>query len=261
MALPVANLGYMPNMSTPSGGGHYVKPDPWKDLALAALSSVVQSGIKNEFSPDYTEQAQAEGLAVDPEAKKAGFIQKFLQGPTTSESQLGQLRGQSSQQQLEGTRQYGESSRQRSGQKFTGGENEKNRGQQEKLQGRELSSAEARTQAEIASRREGQTASDTAAMDRLNLEIAARERELGRKLTADEKNTVTRAFIDNVGNIVTKGNNPMAPMINETLTSKGMAPLPTTDQQIQQLADQLKKLGFSVVPTQSQVPPIPMIQQ
>ena len=250
----------MPNLATPSGGGHYVKPNPWQDLAIAALSSVVQNGVKNELSPDYTEQAQNEGLAVDPEAKKAGFIQKFLQGPTTDQSQLSQLRGQRAQMGLEGARQQGETKRQQSSQDFTSGENTKSRGQQELLQGRQLSSEEARTKAELAARSSEGSARDTAAMERAQAEITAQEQMLGRKLSAEERNTVLRAAIDNVGNMVTK-QNPMAPMINQTLQAKGMAPLPTTDQQIQMFFDALQKRGFNITPPASAIPPVPLIQQ
>lgn len=260
MALPIANLGYMPNISTPSGGGHYVKPNPWLDLVTAALGQVVQSGVKNEFSTDYTDQAQKEGLAVDPEAKKAGFIQKFLGGPTTSEAQLGQLRSQQSSQQLEGTRQVGETARTKATLGTTKEEGKATRETQQVLQNRQLSSQEAQGGAQRANEQLINANTEAGAMQRLQAEISSQERQLGRKLTAEEQQTVTRGFLDNVGQIVSK-QNPMAPMINESMKSKGLPSLPTTDEQVSAYADALKKLGFNVIPPQSSIPPVPMIRQ
>lgn len=270
MSLPIANLGYMPNMSTPSGGGHYVKPNPWQDLALSVLSSVAQQGVKNELSPDYTEQAQREGLQVDPNAAKATFIQRFLQGPTTSQDQLGQLRQQSNQQQLEGTRQVGETKRSKDTQAFTAGENtknrattvsegDKNRAHATLMQGTELNAANTRQGAGFLHDEGMANINNASAFERLNAEITAQERQLGRKLTAEEQNVVTRGFIDNVGNIVTK-QNPMAPLLNDTLHKQGLPSMPTTDEQINAYAAALKKMGFNIIPPQSTVPPIPMIQ-
>lgn len=98
MPLQVASLpGFAPNFN-PGGGPTTVKgPNPFEQVAIQALSTIIAQGIGNTFQQDYTKQAQAEGLAVDPEAKQAGFIRKFLGGATTDKTQLGELRGQKRQ--------------------------------------------------------------------------------------------------------------------------------------------------------------------
>jgi len=93
MALPVANLGYMPNLSTPSSPGVHMKgPNAWEQLAQAVAQGLLTQGVQNLTSRDYTTQAQAERLAVDPAAKQASFLDRLLQGPTTSKDQISELR-------------------------------------------------------------------------------------------------------------------------------------------------------------------------
>lgn len=112
MALPVANLGYMPNMNAPSGGGtRTVGPNAWEQLAMQVAAGMLTKGVDNAMSKDYTKQAQQEGLAVDPKAEQASFLKKILQGPTTDQKQLGQLRGEKSAADAVKTREAGDDRR------------------------------------------------------------------------------------------------------------------------------------------------------
>lgn len=112
MALPIANLGYMPNMNAPSGGGtRVVGPSAWEQLAMQVAAGVLTQGVGNAMSKDYTQQAQAEGLAVDPKAEQATFLKKLLQGPTTDQKQLSQLRGEKATADQVKIRETGDDSR------------------------------------------------------------------------------------------------------------------------------------------------------
>lgn len=144
MALPIAQLGYMPNLSTPSGGGNYQKRNAWQDLAMTILAGVAENGLKNTFAGDNTTTAQTEGLLQDPKAKDAGFLEKFLKGPTTSDAQLAQLRQQKTQSDIYNAGQTGENVRQTAQLTSNEAVAKAVRDLQEVMQHRQLTSEEAR---------------------------------------------------------------------------------------------------------------------
>lgn len=111
MALPVAQLGYMPNLGSPGRGPTTVVEDPWSQLAMQVLGAVVQKGIGNAFEQDYTSQAQREGLPVDPAAKDNPWYKRILTGARTDEGQLNQLRGEFEQGKRAKTAEKGQTIR------------------------------------------------------------------------------------------------------------------------------------------------------
>lgn len=255
MALPVANLGYMPNLGAPGRGPTTVIEDPWTQLAQQVLTAAVQQGISNSFEKDYTKQAQNEGLAVDPAAKAAKWYQKPFTGATTDKSQLKELRSEQGQLTRSAMAEQGatgraamsekgQEKRQVSGQQFQGGENQQSRNLQEVLQNRELGFRSAEGGADRTARSADAAMQNTAAMERLDKEIAAQEAQLGRRLSSDEKQVVMREFIDQMGKITMNATSPASAIMANQL---GM-PAPDASKQIDALAAELAKLGYSVAP-------------
>lgn len=199
MALPIAQLGYMPNLSTPSGGGNYQKRNAWQDLAMTILAGVAENGLKNTFAGDNTTTAQTEGLLQDPKAKDAGFLEKFLKGPTTSDAQLAQLRQQRSTGDIAAGAQYGETSRTKKQIASTDANSQALRNLQEVMQSRQLTSEEARTLAgntNAASIAAGRNFTDLSGIDK---QVAgALERE---KLGNATSTTNTRIMADSPYNL------------------------------------------------------------
>jgi hypothetical protein len=72
---------------------------------------MLAKGVDNATSKDYTGQAQNEGLAVDPKAQQATFLKKLLEGTTTDQKQLGQLRNEKSSMEQVKTREAGDDTR------------------------------------------------------------------------------------------------------------------------------------------------------
>lgn len=116
MALPIAQLGYIPSMGAPSHGTSVIPKEqsPWKKLAESALASIVGSvasnGVANAMSRDYATQNSVDsgtgsgGVSVGPITnsdsgesyggektydnsvtpvgpQNASFLSKVLQGP------------------------------------------------------------------------------------------------------------------------------------------------------------------------------------
>jgi hypothetical protein len=92
MALPVAQLGYMPNMNAPSRGGKTIVEDPWAKIGQMVLADVAKSMVGNVMTKDYSDQAQTEGIV--PNGGEAGdtpdnapWYKKMITGPTMNERQ------------------------------------------------------------------------------------------------------------------------------------------------------------------------------
>lgn len=259
MALPVAQLGYMPNINTPSGGGHYTKPNPWRDLAIQAIADAASSGVKNEMSPDYTQQAQAEGLPVDPNAQKASFIQQFLHGPTTSQAQLEQLRGNASTQQVASMQEAAALNRQKNAQGFTADQNSRDRTSRENLQTSaqsanwQLQKDQQDAAAQLAA---GGWANQNQIVDKT---IASEEARQGRALNQQEKDTITRGILDNVGQITQRApeNNPMYGMLKATMPPG--TTMPTSADQVQRYMSLLQSLGIKTPAATSAFPGVPLV--
>lgn len=268
MALPVAQLGSMPSLNTPSGGGHYEVRNPWEDLAMQVLAGAVTQGVGNLMSRDYTQQAQQEGLPIDATAEAAPWWKKALMGPTTDSKQFGQLRGEQAQTQraalsessadkrsaaqLAATREEGEATRRNqrelqgaahvaeAARQFAGFGHERG------LQNERLNFGTASQQAGFAHDLAMQEARNTAAMQELDKRIAAEEAQLGRRLTANEKEAVMQAVIGQVGRITTSANPAGDQMMNQMFQEQGLPPVPTTDMKIDTLMEQLRRLGYPV---------------
>lgn len=127
MALPVAQLGYLPNMNTPTARNDYLVEDPWQKLAMQALGAVVTSGVGNVLEKDFTQIAQNEGLPIDAGAEAAPWYKKIFTGATTDQEQLGQLRQQQGTMNVAAMTQNREDARAKEGRTFTAGENERDR--------------------------------------------------------------------------------------------------------------------------------------
>ena len=265
MALPVANLGYMPNMGSPGRGPTTVINDPWQELAAQALASVVQQGINNSFQKDHTVTAQNEGLAIDPEAKAAAWYKKPFTGATTDKSQLQQLRGEKQQSKRallaenSASQRHYESmanSKELSAAQIaaTKEEGAAGRTHQRDIQGLSQLFQSTENEAGRTAARAESEAGRTAAMERLDKEIVAQEASIGRKLSAEERMTVTRAFLDNVGRMSIQdksGANMRVNLLNEANAKTGgpQLPAPTTNSQdIDAYAKELERLGFRVLP-------------
>lgn len=121
MALPIAQLGYMPNINAPSHVPTYQVKNPWEELAMQVLGQVVGNAAGNLMSRDYATQATAEnpeqisaGPFMSPEtgevvgstastplgSQNAGFISKMFQGPQMNAQQYGQV--QANREQVAG---------------------------------------------------------------------------------------------------------------------------------------------------------------
>lgn len=137
MALPIAQLGYMPNVSAPSARPRYEVRNPWEDLAMGILTNVASGAIGNLMQRDYATQATTEvphasvGQPISPETGQpvgpamapepigptnAPWWSKMLQGPQMGAGQYGQVLSQRAQA-AEGE----------AGRTFQGGENAANR--------------------------------------------------------------------------------------------------------------------------------------
>jgi hypothetical protein len=119
--LPVAQLGYMPNLNAPSHVPTYqVGPNFWERLGADVLSTVLQQGIGNLMTRDYASRASTEGL-VPNEGGTGGpqndpWYKRMLTGPAMSERQY-----------LAAKQDMSEQDRMRQQQTFTKSENEANR--------------------------------------------------------------------------------------------------------------------------------------
>ncbi len=124
MALPIAQLGYLPSMGTPSHGTDVLpkRRSPWSQLAESALSSVLSSvasnAVNNGMSRDYASEATASdpeqvtaGQAISPETgqpvagstpqvlgpQNASFLSRVLQGPEMDKKQYAEVQHDRSQ--------------------------------------------------------------------------------------------------------------------------------------------------------------------
>jgi hypothetical protein len=246
MALPVAQLGYMPNLGSPGRGPTTVIDDPWQQLAMQVLGAVVQKGVGNAFEQDYTKQAQNEGLAIDPTAKAAAWYKKPFTGARTDEEQLAKLRGEKqatnrSNAALATSRQEGKADRAaRASEGKANRENATGIAQMDNLTRGNIASAQ------LTAGAAGDEANRTAAMERLNMTIAAEERALGRKLTSEENQAVIRSFIDQAGKIT--ANAPQQTLVQQAI-NPGSAPV-DPNAQIDALAQKLQSMGYQIVPIQ-----------
>lgn len=253
MALPVANLGYMPNLGTPGHAGTTVLPqDPWKELAMQVLGQTVSKGLTNEFSPDYTKQAQNEGLAIDPSAQAPGVLQRFFAGPTTSQDQLDKLRGEQGATNRAALSEKGATKRSDLELASRAEEGRLNRGSAATLQ----QSAQNFQTGENAASRTNQMAlagqEQGAAKDRLQTELAAQEDMLGRKLTSEETQHVIASFIDQAGKMTAAASSPAMQIMSsmkDPKTGQPIMPTPDANAQIDALAKKLQSMGYKIVPS------------
>lgn len=220
MALPIAQLGYLPNMSTPSMHSRQVVQDPWQQLAIGILSAAAQKGVGNAMSNDYTSQAQNEGLPVDPAATDKPWYSRMLSGPTTGEGQLEALRGNKSRGDISAASDKAAGTRQ--DQKITADTTTAiaDRTQRSADSIRDINARNAGQATSDARnhdyRMQEQGAQNSAVMERTMAEIQANEKALGRKLTSEEKQTVLKSVIDNVGKM--SANNETARQYGVTKT-------------------------------------------
>lgn len=244
MALPVANLGYMPNLGSPGRGPTTVIDDPWQQLAMQVLGQVVSKGVNNAFEQDYTKQAQNEGLAIDPTAEATKWYKKPFTGARTDEGQLGKLRGEHEATGRSNATLAQSGKEAKLGRQTQVAEGQANRQNQLDLQGK----AQIFQGAEGAATRANQFAinesDNTAAKVRLDQTVAAQERELGRKLTSEENQSVINAFITQAGKMT-------AAAPQEALRAGMLGqPAPDPNAQIDALAQKLQSMGYKIVPMQ-----------
>jgi hypothetical protein len=89
MALPIAQLGYAPNMNLTVGSSRTRTTSPWTQLAVQMLGSVGGDLASNALSRDYTAQAEQEGLSPTKKPVMYGELQDApqsgdIQQPATS---------------------------------------------------------------------------------------------------------------------------------------------------------------------------------
>lgn len=102
MAIPVAQLGYMPNLNLPTRLPDKVEnPSIWEQaLASLVVNAAGQAGgqlVGNVLSRDYTEAAQAMGTEGLEEAP--GFWRRVVGGPQVSRDDLTRLRAEDASNQ------------------------------------------------------------------------------------------------------------------------------------------------------------------
>ncbi len=124
MALPIAQLGYMPSINAPSHGGRTIVEDPWAKMAQMVLGQVASQAVGNLMSQDYANQAKTEGIV--PNGGPAGntpdnqpWYKKMLTGPAMNERQYSAAQNRMSERDM-----------QRGQQKFAANEGQKTRDQQ-----------------------------------------------------------------------------------------------------------------------------------
>lgn len=91
MALPIAQLGYMPSINAPSHVPTYSKgPSMWEQLAAGILTNLATQVVGNMLEKDYTNAARQEGLVPNGEGQgpqAAPWWKKALTGPTMDRMQ------------------------------------------------------------------------------------------------------------------------------------------------------------------------------
>lgn len=269
MALQQAQLGYMPTLSTPSGGGRYVKPrSPWEDLAVAIASQVAAQGVSNVMQGDYTSEAQAEGLPIDATMEETPWWKKAVVGPQTSRGQVDALRGQKNQANIAAMgeagadRRLGETHTFQAGEgvknrqaavdlrdldhAFQGGENEKNRGHQVTLQNSSQTFQGGQNALDRGVRLSEGAANRDASMAELDKRIAAEEKALGRRLTAEEQHALTQSIIGQLGKISMSANPLTAALINNDpkMQAQGVR-VPSAEEQAAMFMELIRKQGFA----------------
>lgn len=126
MPLPIAQLGYMPNINAPAQRQRQVVQDPWAALAAQVLAAAATNATWNLMSHDFASQATAEnpeqiraGAPISPETgqpvssaaptplgpQNAPWYSRMLQGPQMGEKQYAQVQAQRSQEKLQGQQQ------------------------------------------------------------------------------------------------------------------------------------------------------------
>ena len=251
----------MPNLGSPGRGPTTIIQDPWSDLATQALAAVVQQGISNSFQKDYTTQAQNEGLAVDPEAKAAAWYKKPFTGATTDKAQIQQLRGEKAQTKRAVLSENAAGQRQAESLAAAKGNTEAQiaatREEGTKNRAHDVDVAKLRQlfqSAENTADRTARTASDeaqrTMAYELSDRQIAAQERELGRKLTSQERLQVTDSIIDNISQIYQKDNPAVRGIMDQNNSKMGLPPTQTPDATVDNLIQALEKRGFKLIPPQ-----------
>ena len=246
MALPVAQLGYMPNLGAPGRGPTTVIDDPWQQLAVQALSAALTKGISNSFEQDYTQQAQNEGLPIDPTAKAAAWYKKPFTGARTDEEQLNRLRGEAAATSRTVLSDKAATKRHDESIKATREEGAATRANQVDMRKIDQLFASTEGQANRTNQVAMNEADNTAAIERLNLQIVAEERALGRKLTSAEQQVVVQSFIDQAGKMTAAA---PAENMKQQLLNPGSPPIdPNT--QIDALAQKLQSMGYQIVPMQ-----------
>lgn len=239
MALPVANLGYMPGMNPPSSGGRYQQRNVWQDLAAQALGAVIAKGIDNSMSRDYTSQAQAEGLPVQGEPEP--WWKKVVMGPRTDEKQLGAMRGESSAT----TRQVlSDKAAGKRGDAVQKGETERtnlnNKGAGER-QSAALTAAATEGGLDRENQRTLQFMRSSAESNMLDKRIAAEEAMLGRKLTTEERVSMMQHVLRNAGSFV-QDNAFRKAMLPPDMAAK----VPSVEDQTTQYLQMLARMGYDV---------------
>lgn len=138
MPLPVAQLGYMPNVHSPSARPAIPVRNPWQDLAMQVLGAVAQQGTQNLMSRDYATEAAQDTRAATPYTEQpvtgpenAPWYQKMLQGPQMGERQYAQEKA---------TRATASEAEKARG--FAGGEGKAERTSREKMHGDTLAQAD-----------------------------------------------------------------------------------------------------------------------
>jgi len=244
MPLPVAQLGHMPNLSSPGRGPTTVIEDPWRQLAIQVLGSVVQKGISNAFEQDFTTQAQREGLPVDPTAKNNSVLKRIFTGARTDEEQLNRLRGEAAQTTRTKLSESG--ANKRSDAQITAGREEgiANRGFQRDENLRRSVDESNRLLATLTNNTAINEADNTARLELVDRQIAAEERALGRKLTGEEQQVVIRSFIDQAGKMTAAA---PAEGLKQQILNPGAPPF-DVNTNIDALAQKLQSMGFQLTP-------------
>lgn len=245
MALPVANLGYMPNMSTPSGGGHYQVDNPWQQLAIQALAQVVSKGVGNAMSPEFTSQAQHEGLPVDPAATDAPWWKKALTGPTTSREDIERLRTNQNTQNIAVQGEKGATKRSEEQIAATKSEGAATRGLQRDLEIKRSVDETNRLMAQLANQSSIAAGSNLTSLQGIDKQLAGAQtrEEMGNKTAIDvagihetDRAQLLKVIQDLIGR-------------NATMRASGMN-MPPDDQMIQELIKHAAALGYKVPQSQ-----------
>lgn len=280
MALPIAQLGYLPQLpNAPHVPTTFVK-NPWQELAQAVITAAAQQGVQNLMQRDYATQATSES----PEKVTAGPFMSPETGQAVQGSQPKTLGPENAGfwSKLVGGPQMGEKSyAQQSAQRMAAGENRadravkvsesaKDRAAREEAQKREMlqQAAQFQTTAGQADRRIGldekqlslqqRVADQNALFGGARIDVDRQALAQKGQMDPDTMNRVVGTMANDIYKVQMEQWTKTSALAQAT--NKPIPPQPTFEQAVMQAAQAAQKfMGVGLI-SQPNVPQIPLLQ-